>query len=137
MRIAIVTAIIILTLEVIIIRPYRIPESIAAAVGAALMLLGGFVGLHEAWSLISGEWNLYGFFLGLMIVSALADQAGIFEMLALQAGRWAGGGLWSWRFSVGKRGFAVFARTKRRGNRIICLTPPRGTSIFLRGVSLP
>lgn len=56
-----------------------------------MMLLGGYVGPHEAWKVISGEWNLYGFFLGLMAVSALADQAGIFEMLALQAGRWARG----------------------------------------------
>ena len=91
LRILIAAVIFILTLTVIIIRPYRIPESIAAAVGAALMLLGGFVGLHEAWSVISAQWNLYGFFLGLMAVSALADQAGIFDMLALQAGRWARG----------------------------------------------
>lgn len=91
LRIAIAAAIFIITLAVIILRPYRIPESIAAAAGAVLMLLGGFVGLPEAWSVISEEWNLYGFFLGLMTVSALADQAGIFEILALQAGRWAEG----------------------------------------------
>lgn len=84
-------AIFTLTLAAIIIRPYRVPESIVAAAGAGLMLLGGFVGLHEAWNVIRGEWNLYGFFLGLMMVSALADQAGIFEILAFQAGRWAGG----------------------------------------------
>jgi arsenical pump membrane protein len=91
LKIAIVAAIFILTLAVIIIRPYRVPESIAAATGAGLMLLGGFVGPQEAWNVIRGEWNLYGFFLGLMTISALADQAGIFEMLAIKAGRWAGG----------------------------------------------
>jgi len=91
LRIVIATVIFILTLTVIIARPYRIPESIAAAAGATLMLLGGFVGPNEAWSVVSAQWNLYGFFLGLMAVSALADQAGIFDMLALQAGRWAGG----------------------------------------------
>ncbi len=91
LRIAIAFAIFLLTLAVIILRPYRLPESIAAAAGGGLMLLGGFVGLPEAWQMISGQWNLYGFFLGLMIISALADQAGIFEMLALQAGLWANG----------------------------------------------
>ncbi len=79
------------TLAVIMIRPYRVPEALAAAVGAAAMLAGGFVRPGEAARVLAGELNIYGFFLGLMAISALADQAGIFEVLANRTGRWAGG----------------------------------------------
>ena len=73
------------------IRPFGISEAMAAAGGAVLMLLGRYVRPAEALSLLLRDWNVYGFFLGLMAISALADQAGIFEMLAYQAGRWAQG----------------------------------------------
>jgi arsenical pump membrane protein len=55
------------------------------------MLLGGFVRPGEAVRVLVGETNIYGFFLGLMAISALAAQAGIFDVLANRAGRWAGG----------------------------------------------
>lgn len=79
------------TLGVIIIRPRHISEAYAAAAGAVLMVLLGYVNLADAFQAIFSEWNLYGFFFGLMIVSALAEEAGIFEMLAGLAGRWARG----------------------------------------------
>ncbi len=73
------------------IRPWRITEAVAAAAGALLMLLGGFVSPAEGAAVLGGEWNVFGFFLGLMTISALADQAGIFEALAATAGRLARG----------------------------------------------
>ena len=79
------------TLVVVMVRPYRISEAIAAAGGALLMLLGGFVGIREAADVLTGEWNTLGFFLGLMVISAIAEEAGVFEALALQATRWGGG----------------------------------------------
>ncbi|MBI1880587.1 MAG: arsenic transporter [Chloroflexi bacterium] len=85
------TLIFLVTLGLIMVRPYRISEALAAAGGAILMLLGGYVRPGEAVSVLLADWNVYGFFLGLMTISALADQAGIFEVLAYQAGRWAGG----------------------------------------------
>ena len=81
----------ILTLGVIMIRPYRISEALAAAVGAGLMLLGGFLLPGEAVQLLAGEWNIYGFFLGLMTIAAIAEQAGIFEVTADQTARLAKG----------------------------------------------
>lgn len=51
------------------------------------MLLGGFVRPGEAVRVLVGETNIYGFFLGLMAISALAAQAGIFDVLANRAGR--------------------------------------------------
>ena len=79
------------TLAFIMIRPYRISEAVSALVGAVLMILVGIVHPNEALRELGRQWNVYGFFLGLMTLSAVADQAGIFEMLAYQAGRWARG----------------------------------------------
>jgi arsenical pump membrane protein len=81
----------ILTLGVIMVRPYRISEALAAAVGATLMLLGGYLPIGEAIRVLAGQWNIYGFFLGLMAISAIADQAGIFDIMAARTGRLARG----------------------------------------------
>jgi arsenical pump membrane protein len=55
------------------------------------MLLGGFVRLDETLNILTHEWNTFGFFLGLMVISALAEEAGIFETLAETAARWGKG----------------------------------------------
>jgi arsenical pump membrane protein len=84
-------SIFVLTLGVIMVRPYHISEALASAVGATLMLIGGYLLPGEAIQVLKGQWNIYGFFLGLMIISAIADQAGIFDILAAQTGRLAKG----------------------------------------------
>ena len=66
------------------------------------MLVGGFVRLNETASLLLHEWNTFGFFLGLMVISAFAEEAGIFEALANAAARWGRG-------SAKKLYLAVFA----------------------------
>lgn len=91
MRILTGSVIFVVTLVVMMARPYRISEAKAASCGAILMLIFGFVHPWEAIILLGGKWNVLGFFLGLMTISALADQAGVFDVLAFQAGRWARG----------------------------------------------
>jgi arsenical pump membrane protein len=81
----------VLTLVLIMLRPYWISEAVAAAAGAALMLIGRYLLPGEAILLLKGEWNIYGFFLGLMTISAIAEQAGIFQAMANQTGRLAKG----------------------------------------------
>jgi len=81
----------VLTLVAIMMRPFRITEALAAIGGAALMLLFGFVAPTEAVHLVLSEWNIYGFFLGLMIITAMVDQAGMFEALAGWTARLAKG----------------------------------------------
>ncbi|MBI3943302.1 MAG: arsenic transporter [Chloroflexi bacterium] len=66
-------------------RPWRITESLAAALGAALMLLGRQVTLAQASSVLQTNWNVFGFFLGLMVISAIADSAGFFDWAAVRA----------------------------------------------------
>jgi arsenical pump membrane protein len=73
---AIIGALIFLsTVGLIMVRPRRVTEAVAAAGGALMMLLGGYVGLGEALALLRSQWNVYGFFLGLMMISALADHS--------------------------------------------------------------
>ena len=79
------------TLVAIMIRPFKLNEAVAAAAGAALMLLGGFIRFDEALDVLAHQWNTLGFFLGLMCISALAEEAGIFEALANAAARWGRG----------------------------------------------
>jgi arsenical pump membrane protein len=91
LRFAIGTAIFVAALAAIMIRPYRVPEAVTALIAGSLIVVCGFVTPTAALDTLVAQWNLYGFFLGLMVISALADQAGIFDMLAAIAGRWAGG----------------------------------------------
>jgi len=85
------SAIFVATLVVVMVRPYRITEAAAAAGGALLMAAGGFVSIPEAASVLAGQWNTLGFFLGLMVISAIAEEAGVFEMLAHRAAAWGRG----------------------------------------------
>jgi arsenical pump membrane protein len=79
------------TLALVMLRPHNLSEAVVASSGALLMLLLGFVGPGEVIQVLAGQWNVFGFFLGLMVISAVADQAGFFDALALGAARAARG----------------------------------------------
>jgi arsenical pump membrane protein len=79
------------TLIAIVLRPWRISEAWSAAVGAALMLITGAVSAGSAVDAIGSEWNLFLFFLGLMLTAAVADMAGFFDWAAALAAGAAGG----------------------------------------------
>lgn len=49
------------------------------------MLLTGAVHLQEALAAIASEWNLFLFFLGLMMIAAVADMSGFFDWTATLA----------------------------------------------------
>ncbi|WP_455381503.1 ArsB/NhaD family transporter [Salinispira pacifica] len=73
-----------LTLSSILVRPFGIPEWAAALGGGVLMVVAGVVTPADAVRSISGSWNLFGFFLGLMAISCFADDAGVFEAITRQ-----------------------------------------------------
>src|SRR5690349_6756077 len=79
------------TLGLIMVRPRGLSEAWAALGGGAAMLLAGLASPAEAVGLWVGNLNVFGFFLGLMAIAALADGAGVFEWLAGLAARSAAG----------------------------------------------
>lgn len=79
-----------LTLIGIMTRPFKWDEALIALAGAALMLILGLIPPLEALNTLANDWNTFFFFLGLMSLSALAEVAGLFDWLAVQAARLAG-----------------------------------------------
>jgi arsenical pump membrane protein len=61
-----------------------------ALAGAALLLILGLINPGNAISTLLNDWNTFFFFLGMMSLSALAEVAGLFDWLAVQAARLAG-----------------------------------------------
>src|ERR1700686_3829034 len=75
----------------IMIRPFKLDEARIALAGAGLLLISGLINPLDALTTLLQNWNIFFFFLGMMALSALADAAGLFDWLASQAARLAGG----------------------------------------------
>jgi arsenical pump membrane protein len=84
----------VLTLIGIMTRPFRWNEAIVAMGGAGLLLLLGLISPADAFSTLCRDWNTFLFFLGMMGLSALAEAAGLFDWLAVQAARFARQSAW-------------------------------------------
>lgn len=78
------------TLLGIMLRPWRLNEAVTALAGAALLLILGLITPLNALLTLLRDWNTFLFFLGMMSISALAEKAGFFDWLAMQAARLAG-----------------------------------------------
>lgn len=89
-RTLLISLIALLTLLSIMIRPYKLNEAISALTGAGLMLILGLISPIDAATTLLKEWNTFLFFLGMMSLSALAEVAGLFDWLAVQAARFSG-----------------------------------------------
>jgi arsenical pump membrane protein len=79
----------VLTLIGIMTRPFRWNEALIAMAGAGLLLLLGLITPGDALFTLIRDWNTFLFFLGMMGLSALAEAAGFFDWLAVQAARLA------------------------------------------------
>lgn len=79
----------VLTLVGIMTRPFRWTESHIAMGGAAALLLLGLIRPADAALTLLRDWNTFLFFLGMMGLSAMAEAAGLFDWLAMQAARFA------------------------------------------------
>jgi len=73
-------------------RPFKVPEGAWAAFGAALMLVTGLAGLGDLGSVLSGNLPVFAFFLGMMTLTRLAEEALVFDRMAMAAARLAHGG---------------------------------------------
>ena len=86
------------------------------------MIVVGLVPPSQAVRVEIGAWNTFLFFLGLMLIAALADQSGAFDAVAFQAARLAGGSvlrLYLWLFGLG----AVIALFFTNDAAALVLTP--------------
>ncbi|HLI68188.1 MAG TPA: ArsB/NhaD family transporter [Ktedonobacteraceae bacterium] len=79
----------ILTLVGIMTRPFQWNEALIALAGAALLLIMGLISPLDALTTLLHDWNTFFFFLGMMSLSALTEEAGLFDWLATQAARLA------------------------------------------------
>jgi arsenical pump membrane protein len=89
-RTILIAAITLLTLLGIMTRPLKLNEAVFALAGAGLLLILGLINPIDAATTLLSDWNTFFFFLGLMGLSALAEAAGFFDWLAIQAARLAG-----------------------------------------------
>jgi len=88
---SIILVIFIATILTVLTRPRGLNEGIAALIGAGLMVLVGAVSISSALHVLASNWNVFLFFLGMLTVMGLAEQAGIFAWLAIAAARLARG----------------------------------------------
>jgi arsenical pump membrane protein len=86
-----ISLIAILTLIGIMLRPFKWNEAMIAMAGAGILLIVGLINPLDALTVLLNDWNIFLFFLGMMALSALAEAAGLFDWLAAQAARLAGG----------------------------------------------
>ena len=89
-RTGLISLITLLTLLGIMLRPWKVSEAITALTGAGLLLLLGLLSPGEALATLLHDWNTFFFFLGMMSLAALAETAGFFDWLAVQAARLSG-----------------------------------------------
>ena len=75
----------------VITRPFAWPEWIWAVAGASLMVLLGLLSPSDAWSGIARGTDVYLFLTGMMLLSELARQEGLFDWLAAHAAAHAKG----------------------------------------------
>ncbi len=80
----------VLTLVGIMTRPFRWTEAHIAMGGAGVLLLLGLIRPADAAMTLLRDWNTFLFFLGMMGLSAMAESAGLFDWLAVEAAQWAG-----------------------------------------------
>lgn len=79
------------TIILVLWRPRRLPEGLAAAAGATLMVVLGLADPLHAGRAVGGNWNVLLFFAGLMAVAGLAEEAGVFAAITGAALRVGGG----------------------------------------------
>ncbi|MBM7331675.1 anion permease, partial [Agrobacterium sp. S2] len=66
----------------VVIRPFGWPEAMWALTGAILLIAFGLIGYSDAWAGIAKGLDVYLFLTGMMLLSELARQEGLFDWLA-------------------------------------------------------
>src|SRR6202000_3132783 len=80
-----------LTTAAVILRPLRLPEAFWAAAGAISLVVLGLLPFEMAEAGVRKGLDVYLFLIGMMLLSELARQTGLFDWLAAQAAAHARG----------------------------------------------
>ena len=75
----------------VILRPFRLPEALWAVLGAAILVVFGLLPWPDALTAIGKGVDVYLFLTGMMLLSELARQEGLFDYVAARAARLARG----------------------------------------------
>lgn len=105
-----------------VVRPYRLPEIVAAAPAAAVAVGVGLVSPERAWSEVSEMAPTVAFLVAILVLGHLADAMGVFTWLAEVLGRRSAGSpqrLLTWVFVVAAATTAVLSLDAT----IVLLTP--------------
>jgi arsenical pump membrane protein len=87
-------AIVAASTALVLIRPRNWPEAIWATSGAALIVGLGLLPVHDAWTAIGKGGDVYLFLTGMMLLSEVGLEAGLFDWAAAQAVVHARGSCW-------------------------------------------
>ncbi|MGH2346131.1 MAG: SLC13 family permease, partial [Chloroflexota bacterium] len=88
-------------------RPFRLSEGIWAAAGAAVMLVSRLAGLGDLGVVLWNNLPVFAFFLGMMALTRLAEEALVFDRMASSAARLAHGSSRRLFFNVFLLGVAI------------------------------
>jgi arsenical pump membrane protein len=72
----------IVSIGLILVRPFRLPEAVWAVLGALLLVLTRVLSLRQAAAAASKGLDVYLFLSGMMLISELARREGVFDWLA-------------------------------------------------------
>ena len=75
----------------VIFRPFAWPDFVWAVLGAGLLVALGLLSVADAWTGVAKGTDVYLFLIGMMLLSELARQEGLFDWLAARAARLARG----------------------------------------------
>ena len=128
---AVIIALVAITL--VGIRPKGIPEWVWVLAGAALLLVLGLESFGAAVSSVAAQWNVLLFILGLMGISAAAENSGVFEWIAdimLAKAHGSRRRLFVWTFMLG----AVLTAFLSNDATAIVFTPVVYRAVAKRGI---
>ncbi|MBV9038209.1 MAG: arsenic transporter [Acidobacteriaceae bacterium] len=76
-----------LSIALVLIRPFGFPEAWWAAIGACLLVLCRLLSPGSAWQAVGKGFDVYLFLIGMMVMSELARREGVFDWVAGHAVR--------------------------------------------------
>jgi arsenical pump membrane protein len=91
MNTAISLVLLIAVLGFVLVRPGGLPEAVAAAPAALLVVLFGLVPVSAAWDEVAALGPTVGFLASVLILAYLADGEGVFAYAGAAAARWSRG----------------------------------------------